>query len=101
MSVPGLMGSHQSAFEAAVEKRGSTAISFAPRERPVGELGDLRGEDVLAEVAADQDDELRLLEVERLGRAERAAERERVADVARAAALRERRLDAVRACRRP
>ena len=35
MSVPGLMGSHQSALEAAVEKRGSTAISFAPRERPV------------------------------------------------------------------
>ena len=35
MSVPGLIGSHQSAFEAAVEKRGSTAISFAPRDRPV------------------------------------------------------------------
>ena len=34
MSVPGRIGSHQSAFAAAVEKRGSTAISFAPRERP-------------------------------------------------------------------
>ena len=35
MSVPGRIGSHQSALEAAVEKRGSTAISFAPRDRPV------------------------------------------------------------------
>ena len=61
-----------------------------------GELGDLRGEDVLAQVAADQDDELRFLEVERLGRAEGAAEREHVPDVARPAALREGRLDAVR-----
>ena len=35
MSVPGRIGSHQSAFDAAVEKRGSTAISFAPRASPV------------------------------------------------------------------
>ena len=33
MSVPGRIGSHQSALEAAVEKRGSTAIELrAPRE---------------------------------------------------------------------
>ena len=64
MSVPGRIGSHQSAFEAAVEKRGSTAISFAPRDEARRERGDLRGEHVLAQVAADQDDELRLLEVD-------------------------------------
>ena len=96
MSVPGRIGSHQSDLDAAVEKRGSTVISFAPLREPVGELRDLRGEDVLAQVAADQHDQLRLLEVERLGRAEPLAERELVADVARPAALREGRLGAVR-----
>jgi hypothetical protein len=33
-SVPGRIGSHQSALEAAVEKRGSTTTSFPPRDSP-------------------------------------------------------------------
>ncbi len=61
-----------------------------------GEGRDLRGEDVLTEMGPDQDDELRLLEVDRFRRAQALAEGERIADIPRAAALREGGFRAVR-----
>ncbi len=96
MSVPGPdrqppVGLGRGGREARVDGDQLRAAREAGRER-----GDLGREHVLAQMASDQDDEPRLLEIDRLGRAEALPERERVAHLPRAAALGEGRLGAVR-----
>jgi hypothetical protein len=92
MSVPGRIGSHQSALDAAVENRGFHDDQPRPARQPFGELGDLRREYVLAQMRADQHDGPGVGQVQRFGRAQRTSKGERIADVARPPALCEGRL---------
>ena len=96
MSVPGRIGSHQSAFAAAVEKRGSTTISLAPRDSPSANAVTCEVNTFSPMCVPIRTMSFDFLQVNRLGRAQALAEGERVADFARTAALRERRLGAVR-----
>ena len=96
VSLPGRIGSHQFAFDAAVENRGIHDEQFGSTAETFSKRRDLRGENILSDVASDQNDQLRLFQIDRLRRIDRPPEGELIADIARSLALRERRLSRVR-----